>query len=289
MRNMSNPNDRKALEAMIKDDIEQYSRDTWLEGHREHLGASVMGDVCSRRLFSIFRWFKKEDYSGRMLRLFQVGHNAEPRFISYLRGIGFKVYERDQNTGKQFRISACNSHYGGSLDGKCEAPERYQISEQLIFLNEFKTNGTGAGFTNVEIKGVDREKPKHFAQMCQYGFMEKLKYALYIIENKNDSELIVKIVELDWQLGEILVKKAADIISSNIPPPKIAENPAFFECKWCNYAGICWNGEAVEINCRSCKHASPIEAGQWRCGKWNSVIPSSEVKKGCSSHESIAT
>lgn len=289
MIDLSLPADRKTLEAQILSDIDQYCADKYNEGHRNHLGASELGEDCHRKLWYKFRWVKNEIHSGRVQRLFQVGHQSEPRFIDYLRAIGFTVWEKDPSTGKQFRITGVNGHYGGSLDGICNAPERYEISEKLAFLNEFKTNGTGAGFTNVDKKGVQVEKPKHYAQMSQYGKYYQLKYGLYLIENKNDSSLIPKIVPLDWNYGADLETKAAQIINSQVPPFRISENAAFWDCKICHFANICHSDEKVEINCRSCKNASPIANGKWFCSAYINIIPKDFIKVGCSQHVSINT
>lgn len=285
--NLTIKSDREELEKLILKDIDELCVKEYPNGFRDHLGASQMGDECSRKLWYIFRWIKSESFTGRMLRLFQVGHQAEPRFINYLRGIGFEVWERDPETNKQFRISGANGHYGGSLDGKCKAPTRYNISEELVFLNEFKTNGTGAGYANVATKTLDKSKPTHWAQMCQYGYKMQLKYGLYLIENKNDSDLTVKIVQLDWDLGKYLENKANDIINSRFPPARISDNPSYQACSWCTFAGQCHNNEPVEINCRSCKNCQPIENGQWHCHRWNSVVPKEALPVGCPEHQSI--
>ena len=283
--NLNNPEDRKKLAETIKSDIDQYCSDKYNTGHREHLGASIMGETCDRKLWYTFRWVKQIIHNGRIQRLFQVGHNAEPRFIEYLRGIGFEVKEFENE--KQFRITGCNGHYGGSLDGMCKAPSRYGITEDLIFLNEFKTNGTGSGYNGVAAKGIIETKPKHYKQMCQYGKHYGLRYGLYLIENKNDSDITVEIVPLDWNIGTELEKRAQDIISAKVPPAKIAENPAYFECKMCDFVYICHNGAKVEINCRSCRNATAVEGAEWYCEHWKSIIPKTHIKAGCPQHISI--
>jgi hypothetical protein len=285
MINLENQGDRWQLAAQIKQDINEYCAIKYNTGHREHLGASVMGEKCSRKLWYIFRWVKKENFDGRMQRLFQVGHNAEPRFIEYLQAIGFE-FIKFSKTNEQWHISACNGHYGGSLDGICRAPTRYNLTEDLMWLNEFKTNGTGSAYNDVAEKSVIKAKPKHYAQMCQYGLYYQLKYGLYLIENKNDSDITIEIVPLDWNLGKELEKKAQDIISSQIPPPRIAENPSFFECKYCHFADICHNNEPVEMNCRSCRNAEPVTLGEWYC-KLYGRIPNDFIKVGCPQHISI--
>jgi hypothetical protein len=280
MLNLNLPTDRDKLADLIAADVEAFCETYYEQGHRNHLGASEAGDPCWRKLWYSFRWVKLERHSGRMMRLFNVGHSAEPRFVAYLRGIGFEVREFDEN-GKQFRISGANGHYGGSLDGMCKAPARYGLSEDLVFLNEFKTNATGKGYADVGALGLAKAKPKHFAQMSQYGFAKGLRYGLYMIENKNDSSITFKIVELDWNLGRQLVDKATQIINSKEPPPRISENPAMFDCKFCAYQGICHRGEQVEKNCRSCRNAVPTADATWTCNLHNGVIPKSFISTGC--------
>jgi len=279
MLDLSKQSDREKLEEFILDDINEFCQELYEHGHRNHLGASELGKPCWRMLWYKFRWVKEVIPPGQILRLFNVGHTAEPRFISYLRGIGFEVKEFAED-GKQFRISGAMGHYGGSLDGMCKAPEKYQLSEDLVLLNEFKTNNTGPAFAKLDKEGVQKAKPEHFAQMSQYGYKYGLKYGLYLIENKNDSDIVIKIVPLDWNLGAQLEKKANDIIFSKEPPPRIAENPAMFECKFCDFIDICHKGATPEKNCRSCRNSMPTENATWTCSL-HGVIPSEFIKTGC--------
>lgn len=287
MYDLTKKTDREKLSAQIKDEIDTFCQTYYENDHRKHLGASMLGEECWRHLYYVFRWVKREDFSGRMLRLFNVGHTAEPRFISYLQGIGFEVKELDPDTGKQWRISGAKGHYGGSLDGMCKPPSRYQIQQDVILLNEFKTNGTGSGFSNVAADGVAKAKPKHYAQMSQYGYKKQIQFGLYLIENKNDSDLTPQIVELDWNLGAQLERKAEAIIFATEPPPKIAENPSFAPCKFCHFSDICHHGEVPETNCRSCRQAIPIDNGEWFCSRFNSVIPDDFIKTACKDWNAI--
>lgn len=287
MINLSSKDDREKLEEKIEDDINTFCVSLYDDGeHRNHLGASIIGNPCSRQLWYTFRWCKRQTFDGRMHRLFNVGHEAEPRFITYLKGIGFEVLQLDEN-GKQFKMSGINGHYGGSVDARLKAPERYGLNKDLIFLGEFKTNCTGAGYTNVNKQGVAKAKPIHYAQACQYGYKFDLDYCLYLIENKNDSDLTVKIFELDKNYGRALEKKAEDIINSPTPPARISENRSYFECQNCHYDHICHDNDKVEKNCRSCKFAQPVENAAWYCHRWTANIPEHAIKEGCDFHHSI--
>jgi hypothetical protein len=87
------------------------------DGLRPHLGASLIGDDCERKLYYTFRWATVERHDGRLLRLFQTGHLAEHRFVADLRSIGCEVQEINPETGKQWQVSAVGGHFGGSMDG----------------------------------------------------------------------------------------------------------------------------------------------------------------------------
>lgn len=290
---LSAPGARAQLARRIHEDIDEYCRTTYDGGHRRHLGASQIGHECSRNLWYVFRWVQASQFSGRMQRLFDRGHREEARFIEWLEGIGAHVVEfqpdadGNQNKGEQqYRVKGVLGHFGGSLDGQIKLPERYGVDFGM--LSEFKTKSTGASFNKLKEKGVKIVAPQHFDQMCVYGRAYGYKYALYIVINKNDDDLHVEIVELDWNRGEQLERKAADVITSQVPPAKAANSPAHMVCKFCDFKDICHGDKMVEKNCRSCAQASPTQDGEWYCATHQGVIPSDFIPRGCDHYSPIA-
>lgn len=287
---------RASLARQIKRDIDAYCETAYDSGHRKHLGASQIGHVCKRHLWYVFRWAKAPsyvnsngvDHKGRMMRLFNRGHREEQRFVEWLYGIGAEVFDKDPNTGEQIHIDDAMLHFGGSLDGLCWLPDRYGIEGPILC--EFKTQGTGPKFEALIKNGVQKEKPQHWAQMCVYGFKRQLRYAIYMCINKNDDDIHVEIVALDWQLGEQLVQKAGDIIMSptNDPPPKFSLSAATMECRTCQFVGVCHRGEQPDKSCRSCRNAYPVENGKWKCAKFALEIPEEHIANGCDSWEPIS-
>lgn len=318
----------------IKDDIDEYCATAYDDGFRAHLGASLIGHECSRYLFYVFRWCFKEQFSGRMQRLFNRGHREEERFIEWLGGIGAKVYADDwHNWGlfynlesdsyfvdkkdiglnreghtlvdvsgdethrkiakamgvkfKQYRISDVMGHFGGSMDGIAYLPERYGIDEPVLL--EFKTNGTGSGFTSLHTKGVALAKPMHFAQMSTYGTNPAYGFgwALYMNICKNDDDLHVELVKLSEDLGKQTIAKAERIIFSETPPPRLSDNPTFHKCGYCAAKDICHKGALVNKNCRSCKNAKPVENAEFLCTVHNGIIPKDFIMTTCDSYASI--
>ncbi len=288
MPELNAPGVAKAIARKISEDIDNYCKEAYDGGHRDHLGASLIGDPCKRKLWYGFRWCIREVFDGRMLRLFNRGHREEARFIEWLEGIGCKVWAVEPESGNQFRISAVNGHFGGSLDGICKLPASYGINEPVLL--EFKTSGTGAAFTKVGELGMEIAKPQHFAQTSTYGSEPRFnfKYCLYCIINKNDDSITVDLVKLNHAHGQNMRTKAEQIIMSQEPPPRLSDNPQLFECKYCAAKGLCHGTDKPEKNCRSCAYAEPIENAQWICGSnGNAIIPKDVIPKGCHLYEAI--
>ena len=108
-----------------------------------------------------------------------------------------------------------------------------------------------------------------------------MEYGIYFPENKNDDDIKVTVVKLDWQRGAQLERKAEEIITAKEPPARISDNPSYFECKYCNFKDICHHGEVPIKNCRSCRLSIPVEGAKWYCSRYNQVIPDEFIKTGC--------
>lgn len=265
----------------IIDGIEQWSINQYPSEFRNHLGISEIGKPCSRQVFYKFRWMFLENFDGRMRRLFARGHREEEKFINYLEGIGCKVYRFDSQ-GKQFKVSGVMGHYGGSCDGVVLTP----WYPGLPFLGEFKTHNNKS-FNNYVTKGLKKAKPEHWDQSCGYGEKLKIKHAIYFPENKDDDNIIPEVVELDWNRANQLEKKASEIILAREPPPRISDNPAYYECKFCAASGLCHRGEMPLKNCRSCKNSRPTNDATWTCGLYDRIIPIEIIPKGCDQWQPI--
>lgn len=244
------------------------------------MGASIIGHECERYIWNTWRWALKPDWEGRMLRLFDTGVRAEPRFVEELRAIGAEVWDRDPDSGDQWRVSACNGHFGGSMDavsrGLPEAPK----SPAII---EMKTHNDKS-FNDLLGKGVKASKPQHFTQMQVYMGLMQIDRALYLAENKNTAAVYSEWVHFDEDTFKQALLKAQRLIDSTNPPPRIHDDPAFFICKMCNFHPVCHGERAAEANCRTCCHATPVVKGEWQCGVHNKTLTAKQQAQGCEQH-----
>lgn len=282
---LNGPGVARKVAREVLEDIDRAAVEMHSDGHRKHLGASIIGEACYRKLWFVFRWVYNVPFQGRQLRLFNRGHLEEPRFTGWLLHAGYKVLALDPATGKQWRVSAIGGHFGGSQDGEIYLPPKFNYTKPLLL--EYKTNNTGASFSKLLEKGVGIGKPQHFDQMNTYGSIKQYDFALYLNVCKNDDNIHSEIVKLDHDRGKQLEAKARVIILSQQPPPRAAENPAAEVCKYCDFKDICYLRQPVEKNCRSCKNAEPRDNKEWFCGRWQSMIPEAAIMAGCGDWDSI--
>lgn len=261
--------------------LEKLDKGTVQQTPRMHLGGSEIGKPCTRRAWYSFRWVTYPSFEKRMLRLFDRGHREELVFEHLLKEAGCEIYTVDNDTGEQFRISDYHGHFGGSLDGIIfGVPDMPNV----WMLLEMKTHNDKS-FKQLKAKGVRESKPEHLAQMQIYMHYKKLTNALYCATNKNDDELHFEIVGYEPDTIPKLQRKAETALFAEAPPTKLSENPAFWQCKFCQFHGVCHMGEPPELNCRTCNHVEMLDDGKWKCSKHGDERNKKQLLEGCKDHE----
>jgi hypothetical protein len=266
------------------------------DGHRSHMGASLLGGDCPRAIWYNFHWTTKSAFSGRLIRLFNRGHLEEGRLIALLLMIGCEVYQQDAS-GKQFRISFAEGHAGGSGDGVVlKIPD---LRPETACLVEFKTHGEKS-FSELagdlvswrlhvddpikypfNGKGVREAKFEHYVQMQLYMRKMGLAVAIYIAVNKNTDDLYGEIVPLDTNIADQFIARGEKLVWMKEPPAKLNPSPGFFKCRFCDHKPVCHLKKALDVNCRTCNASTPVENANWFC-QWHSRLLSKEEQlTGC--------
>ncbi len=267
--------------------LDQAVADHHVEAPRPHLGASQIGKSCDRALWYGFRWVHTVPHSGRMLRLFNRGHEEEARFERWLTLAGITVFTIDERTGQQFQFADMDTggHFGGSMDGMADGiPEAPKTRHVL----EFKTH-SNKSFNALVKNGVHKAKPEHDAQMQVYMHRAGLTRALYLAVNKNDDHLYAERVAYDAGSAQQLLARAKRIVTAQEPPAKLSETPDWYECTYCDYRTLCHGSALPDVHCRTCLHSTPELDGnaRWSCAKWQADIPVEGQREGCGEHRYI--
>ncbi|MFN7340317.1 MAG: PD-(D/E)XK nuclease family protein [Opitutia bacterium] len=249
-------------------------------GYRAHLGASLIGTECTRAIWYGFRWATRAQHTGRLLRLFQTGHLAEPRFVADLRRIGVTVLEVDPETGRQWTLRDAGGHFGGSMDavaiGFPEAPKTWHVCE-------FKTH-SAKSFAKLQAEGVAASKPLHWEQMQAYMQLAGIDRAFYLAVCKDTDALYQERIRHEAEAALRILAKAERIIGAARPPARISDDPAWWQCRFCDHHAVCHEGQAVERHCRACLHATPVDGGAWHCGRHEHPLTRQDQEAGCVAH-----
>ena len=247
---------------------------------RQYLGASIIGHHCERYLWMVFRLAGREQFDGRMLRLFDRGQREEATFVAELRGIGCEVHDVMPD-GSQFGVSSLGGHFKGHMDGAVlgipEAPETWHVLE-------FKTH-SAKSFKELEAKGVTEAKPMHYAQVQIYMMLTGMTRALYLAVNKDNDAIYQERIEYHADHAKALLDRAERVIYSPEPPLRLSEDPSWYQCKFCHFHAQCHGTAAPDVNCRTCAHSTPERDGTWTCERHNlRSVPFEKQLEGCQSH-----
>lgn len=250
------------------------------EAPRGYLGWSELGEPCERRLWYGLRQAGREAIGGQLARLFDTGHREEARLLDELRALGYEVFDRDPATGEQFAMSSHGGHLSGHLDavvrGLPEAPKTWH----LLDVKTIKAKK----FDELLKKGLRAMYPKYYAQGQGYMGHQLLERAAFVFVCKDDDRIHLERFEFDAAEFKKLEQKATRIISASEPPPRLSNDPAWFECKFCPLHALCHGDALPEVNCRTCAHSTPVmdgDSGLWRCERGHAAVQQPRQAHDC--------
>lgn len=258
---------------------------------RYYLGMSSMGEDCDRKLWFDFRQVKLNWFPAKTLYAFADGHYSEDITADRLNAIPGIKLTVDDGTGNQFGYEDFGGHFRGHMDGKIigisQAPEKLHVwehkcSNQKTF-NKFVKLRQTEEHKNV----LEKWNPKYYAQAQLYMRYSDLDRHFLTVALAGSREYSAVRTERKKRVGERLRNRAGDIIASDKPLDGISDNPEYFECKWCNYKGLCYGEDIPRANCRTCIYSYPIVSGegaQWHCQKFGANFSKSDYLQDCTSH-----
>jgi hypothetical protein len=252
-----------------------------------NISVSEAYSECSRAIWYDLRWVSPEEqFSPRMLRLFNTGHKEEKRLLDDLERIDGVVVKRfDPQTGKQWKVNIGN-FVVGRLDalaiGIPESPNRWHVVECK--------SSNDKGFKSLKNKGVKEAKPEHWLQMQLYmlGMLHMgIERALYMSVNKNDDEEYIERVRFDGDAARRAVAWLERVAQAPQPPGQLHSDPdakGAWHCSWCRHRPVCHDGALARRNCRTCLNVTPRADGAWRCERWDKDLTVEEQRVGCDKH-----
>jgi hypothetical protein len=209
---------------------------------RSYLGASRIGEACSRRLVYEYTHTPEDPdkaFSGQTLRIFAAGHTFEDLSIRWLKSAGFELLTQRRDGG-QFGFETAGGRIRGHIDGVIVGGPDVGIVWPALWEHKALKHKSWA---DVVKRGVELSKPVYYAQLQLYMAYMDLEVALFTCLNKDTQELHHERVAFVPHVAQALSDKAADIIraaEANDLPPRIAASPDFHVCRFCAFSTRCW-------------------------------------------------
>lgn len=259
---------------------------TYPQADRTYLGMSGVGGSCLRKSWYSWRWVKDRTISARVKRIFERGDLEEPRIVADLEAAGMII------TDDQLEVSHVTKHCLGHIDG---IANNVPGAEKTPHLTEYKTM-KNSSFNALKKKAVLlgdfgqallTTNGTYYGQIMLYMGYLGLTRCLYVVTNKDNEERLYARIKFEPQIFEQLKDRASDILFSETPPPRVSDRSDFFECKWCDFKDICFNGAPVKKNCRTCKHVDIHDEGKWQCSLINTELSKQSQIQGCAKHKFI--
>lgn len=253
---------------------------------RPYLGMSAIGDPCSRKLWYGFRWAATRKLPIKSLLAIEDGHTGEELMARRLRLLPFIELHTVDQQGRQFGFSAIGGHFKGHMDGAIvgllEAPKTFSVWEHKS-VNEKKF----ALLQKAIEKHGEKNALKHwdeiyYAQAICYMEMSGMTRHYLTCSTPGGRDYISVRTNADPAEAKRLMNKAESIIFAKEPPPRISNDPAWYQCKWCDYNETVCHGTATpNVTCRSCTHSTPVQDAAWSCAI------SQPMRPGCQEHRYI--
>lgn len=210
------------------------------EEPREYLGASIIGDPCSRKLWYYMNR-PREVFKADTLRRFIDGHRTEDLIVGWLKQIpGITVWEKDEN-GEQYGFSEGNfsGHYDGVILGILQSPKTPHVLE-IKCCNSKKFEKLKKLIKDLgEKKALAEWDPIYYAQAQVYMKYTQLDRHYMVVATPGGRDLISCRTEYDAAAAKGYINKAHRILTAKVPPERMSEKSDFFMCKWCNFRDEC--------------------------------------------------
>lgn len=257
---------------------------------RPYLGASQIGDPCSRKLWYSFRHATPIKFDAATLKRFEDGHHGEDVQAARLRlveGIQLSTAAED---GRQWGISDHEGHFRGHCDGfikgLLQAPKTPHIWEH-------KQVGEAKFKKLAKLKQEKGEKEAlahwdeiYYAQAQVYMHKFELTRHYLTCATPGGRETLSVRTDYNQAHAEAFIQKAKDIIVSDQPPTRLSEDPTHWLCKWCDHHSICHDITPEVASCRTCRMAYPDRGGKWGCHK-HGELSLEKQRQGCPDREVI--
>lgn len=210
--------------------LDKALEENYLEERREYIGASSIGNPCSRAIWYAFKGMVKKPLEAKQIRTFETGNYLEVMLKEKIKRAAIELDDgRFLVPGRDRQLNIFQG-----------TPDAIIIINNEKLILEIKT-ANDSSFNNFVKKGCKEWNPQYYSQVQAYmGFTDgKVAGAYILVLNKNTGVLHDEYLQFDEILYHELREKAKRISEATEAPERINKNPMFYLCSMCQYKEVC--------------------------------------------------
>lgn len=217
---------------------------------RDNLTASSWSH-CDRALWLTLHNASFITHKAETLRTFAMGHSLEDSIIKWLTEAGYKITHQQAEVKNKFGKPL------GHIDGIILADKKYRLLEIKTSADKYFKDWIKNGVPE-KYKAQAQIYAHHSNQLSASG--RKLSEIMWVVLNKNTSEIYIDIQEYDKQYAQLQTDRIESVIESEAVP---AGDESYL-CNMCNHKAVCKGEKVAEISCRTCAFISSVD-GEFKC------------------------
>lgn len=238
-------NSRSALSNRINHLIDYRIDETAAQAQRrEYLGASVIGHDCERHvqfhLLTARGEVERKQPAARIMRIFDRGHTYEEKARQWLKDGGFLFGRPPAGLSFEDFGGVFRGHVDGVLTGWKRRDADCPIDLPALWEN--KCLGS-KNWKKLEDCKLQKYSSTYFGQVQLYMYYLGLERCLFTAVNADTMEIFHEMVPFHEQEAALLVSRVASVINAidgGYMLQRISNDRSFFICKFCDFAGRCW-------------------------------------------------
>lgn len=226
--------------AAVRSHLEQMAA---AEAPREYLGASQLGEQCERKIYYRLHNAPAAPRPSSLIMAANDGHRTEAAMAELLRAVpGVELWTHDAE-GKQFGFTdfagRFRGHCDGVIKGILQAPATPHIWECKA-VNDKKFGE----FRNAQQKFGDKQTLMNFSYQwycqaqCYLGYFDLTRHYLTVCSAGLRDVLSCR-TEFVPAFFQMMRKRAERILGYREPPARIKDDPAYWQCKFCEFRAHC--------------------------------------------------
>jgi len=261
-----------------------------LERPRNYMGMSSVGHECWRKVFYDFRNVTKRKIPASGIRAISDGFKQEDIMVERLRMLPFieLITTDSEDPTKQIAVEGLLSHFRGHLDGVIRGLK--ESSKWHIWENKAVNQKKFDLLNKLKAEKGEKNALKewdivYYAQAQCYCHYTELDRHYLTVETPGGRDYTSVRTDYSRSYAEMIIDKAQQLIFDNfVLPARISEKREFFQCGWCDYKGICHDGDFPDVHCKTCRYRECIDGGKSMCLATDTIIEDSLLNSGCDKH-----